>query len=550
VTALDALRAARRWWWLLILCPLLAAVAAYLVSDAQTPIYRAQAVLVIEEQPSADNSSYNDILASERRASTYSRLVQARPVLEQTISQLGLSLTPEQLAGKLAVAPITDTQLITIAVSDPSPSRAADIANTVGAVFVQQIVAQQASVTGASREELDRNLLDVKRHIDETSASIDSLSAGPDAASASVQANILALQTQLSQLQTTYSALLEAQQRMDIAKSQTQAQLRVAEPAIAPSAPISPRIKLNTAVGGLLGLFIAGGLVLLLSYLDNTVKDSESLRRFIGVPALGEIPSVRRNLGLETLVAPQSQVSEAFRGLRTNLQFAVFGREIRSIVVTSARPGDGKTTTIANLAIVLAQGGQQVIVVDADLRKPRLHQMLRGVHNRQGLTNLLLSDGVGEPESVLQQTPVSGLRVLTTGPLPPNPPDLLASQRMRDLVARLESMADIVMFDAPPRTVSDPLILAGLADSLLLVTTSHKTRANELQTCIDDIQRTGTPLIGIVVNRAAQRGGAYYYYPSEAPASLDPQLAATAPRRSWLGLPRRQRTLDPPNVEL
>jgi tyrosine-protein kinase len=556
VTTLDALRAARRWWWILIICPLLAAVAAYLVSDARTPIYRAQSVLVIEEQPSAGNSTYNDILASERRASTYSRLVQARPVLEETISRLGLSMSPEQLGGKLGVAPIQDTQLITIAVSDPSPSRAADIANTVGDVFVEQTIAQQASSTGASRDELDRNVADVKRRIDETSATIDSLSSAPDANTATAQANILALQSQLSQLQTSYSALLEAQQRMDIADSQTRAQLRMAEQAIAPSAPISPRVTFNTALGGVLGLFVAGGLVLLLSYLDNTVKDSESLRHFVGTPALGEIPTLRRTSGLEALDAPQSQGAEAYRGLRTNLQFALFGRDVHSIVLTSTQPGDGKTTTLANLAVVLAQSGQRVIVVDADLRKPRLHQVFRGLTNRTGLTNLLLSDEADDLDHVLQQTGVSGLRVLTTGPLPPNPPDLLTSQRMRALVSQLESKADIVIFDAPPRTVSDPLILAGLADGLLLVTSSHKTRANELQTCLDDIERSGTPVIGIVVNRVALRGGAYYYYTADEPAPDGPeaderrQQDGARQRSRRFGLPRRQRALNPRNVDL
>jgi non-specific protein-tyrosine kinase len=350
--------------------------------------------------------------------------------------------------------------------------------------------------------------------------------------------------------------LLEAQQRMDIADSQTRAQLRVAEQAIAPSAPISPRVTFNTALGGLLGLFVAGGLVLLLSYLDNTVKDSESLRHFVGVPALGEIPTLRRTAGLEALDAPQSQGAEAYRGLRTNLQFAIIGREIHSIVVTSTRPGDGKTTTLANLAVVLAQGGQRVIVVDADLRKPRLHRVFRGLANREGLTNLLLRDEAVDLARVLQATPVNGLRVITTGPLPPNPPDLLTSQRMRALVARLEDAADIVIFDAPPHTVSDPLILAGMADGLVLVTSSHKTRANELQTCLDDIERTGTPVIGIVVNRVAMRGGAYYYYAAEPPAPDGPESGSRSQpgdahqRRRWLGLPRRQRALDPRNVDL
>lgn len=546
MTALDALRVIRRLWWVIVVCPLVAAAAAYLVSDAMTPIYRASSVLVIEERASSSSSTYNDILASERRARTYSLLAHTRPVLDETIGRLGLTLTPEQLDGKVSVSPIQDTQLIEISVSDPSPGRAADIANTIGAVFVEQLAAQQAAITGTSREELDRSIADVKRRIDETSAEIDELNASPDAASTAVQANILALQSQLSQLQSSYSALLEARQRMDIAESQSAALVRVAEQATAPSTPVSPRTTLNTGLGGVLGLLIAGGLVVLVGYLDNTVKDSESLRRLVGAPALGEIPTLRRKEGLEALVAPQSAASEAYRGLRTNLQFATFGREIRSIVFSSTRPGDGKTTTVANLAVVMAQGGQRVIAVDADLRKPRLHQVFRGLHNREGLTNLLLSDGFGSLERYLQQTPVSGLRVLTTGPLPPNPPDVLTSQHMRELVARLEEEADIVLFDAPPQTLSDPLILAGLADGLVLVTSSRRTRANELQLGIANAERTGTPLIGVVINRAAPAGGsyAYYYYTPENGAK--PPAQPTGPRqRGAIGLSRGDQPRSP-----
>jgi non-specific protein-tyrosine kinase len=525
MTVHDILRHARRWWWVLALCPLVAAATAYVISDAAARVYRAELTLLVEESQALGTSDYNDILANERRAQTYSRLVRTRPVLDETIGQLGLALTSDELEEMLSVAPIDGTQLISVSVSDESPERAADIANTIGEVFVAQAIEQQAALAGSGREELQRNIDEITSQIDETSAAIDALRQRADAASAAVQAEVVTLQSRLNQLQITYSSLLEAQQRMDIAQSQTQTQIRVAEQAIAPDAPVSPRVTLNTALGGTLGLMLAGGLVVLLGYLDNTIRTSDDLRRLTGQAALGEIPMLSTTDGVMALSSPQSAEAEAYRTLRTNLQFATLGREVRSIVVTSLHPGDGKTTTIANLATVLAQGGQSVILVDADLRKPRVHRLF-GLSNRMGLTNLLLSPVRDSIQSALQPTPTPGLLVATSGPLPPNPSDVLQSRRMVEILDRLE-VADFVLVDSPPVAVSDPLITAGIVDGVLLVMSAKRTRPNEVLAAIESISRTGTPLLGIVINRVSLSSTAYAYYrsyaemPSQTPASLD-----------------------------
>jgi non-specific protein-tyrosine kinase len=533
MTTLDILRHARRWWWILILCPFIAATTAYFVTSSATRVYQAELTLLVEGQATGA-SDYNDILANERRAQTYSLLVQTRPVLQETIDRLGLALTPGELDSMLSVRPIGGTQLISVSVSDASPQRAADVANTVGAVFVDQAVAQQAAVAGTSREELLRNTEEVKTQIDDTSATIDALRQRSDASSTAIQAEIVTLQSRLNQLQLTYSSLLEAQQRMDIAESELQTRVRVVEQAIPPAAPVSPRVKLNTALGGMLGLMLAGGLVLLLGYLDNTIRTSDDLRRLTGQAALGEIPVLTTNVGIVALTAPQSADVEAFRSLRTNLQFATLGREVRSVVVTSLHPGDGKTTTIVNLATVLAQGGQSVILVDGDLRKPQVHRLF-GLSNRMGLTNLLLSSSRDSLESALQPTTTPGLLVTTSGPLPPNPSDVLQSKRMVEIVDRLE-VADLVLIDSPPIAVSDALVTAAIVDGVVLVMSAKRTRPNEVLAAIESISRTGTPLLGIVINRASLSSTAYSYYrsyyttPSHLPAPPEETPARPADR--------------------
>lgn len=511
LTLVDLIKLGRRWWWVLLLCPTLAAAVAFLVSSAMTPIYRAEATLLIEQSQVPGTIQYNDILAAERLTRTYSRLVTTRSVLEETIARLNLSLTPEQLQEQIEVTAVRDTQLVKVAVLDPSPERAATVANTLAQVFIEQQQARQRAITGSSREELQRSIDDVRTRIDELSSRIAELEQGPDAGSAEVQAELSSLRGELNQAQTTYSALLEAQQRMALAEAQAGTRVLVAEQAVPPVDFVKPRTLLNTGLAGLLGLALGIGLVLVAGYLDDTVKTSEDVQRLTGKAAIGAIPVFPRGNGLEPVANPHSLVTETYRALRTNLQFATAGRAIRSIAVTSPRPGDGKTTTLTNLGVVLAQAGQRVILVDADLRKPALHRAF-GLVNRSGLTNLLLRGGDEDLGGFLRPTPVEGLQVLTTGPLPPNPPDLLGSPRMAELIERLERLADIVLIDTPPLALSDPLIVAGSVDGVLLVTMAARTRSTELIRALEELSRASTPVIGVVLNQVRLEHDSYYAY--------------------------------------
>ncbi len=208
------------------------------------------------------------------------------------------------------------------------------------------------------------------------------------------------------------------------------------------------------------------------------------------------------SLALVTLTDPQSSAAEAYRTLRINLQFTTLDKELRSLLVTSPGPGEGKTTTLANLAVTMAQVDQRVIVVDCDLRRPQIHQLF-GLENSHGLTSMMLDDAFLE-NPPLQPTEVSGLRILTSGPLPPRPADLLGSKRMGQVIASLCDQADIVLFDAPPvMSATDAAVLATRVDGVLLVISAGETKREHAISALERLRKINANVLGSVLNNAA-----------------------------------------------
>jgi len=204
---------------------------------------------------------------------------------------------------------------------------------------------------------------------------------------------------------------------------------------------------------------------------------------------------------LITLTDPRSPAAEAFRTLRTNLIFSSLDRPLTTLLVTSAAPDEGKSVTLANLAVTMAQGGRKTILVDCDLRRPRQHEIF-GAPDRPGLTSMILDpSGVDEPP--LAATSVEGLSLLPAGPLPPNPADLLSSRRMESLISSLKSRADIVLFDAPPIVaVTDAALLASKLDGVLLVVSAGQTKREHAQRAKELLERINVRLVGAVLTNA------------------------------------------------
>jgi len=222
---------------------------------------------------------------------------------------------------------------------------------------------------------------------------------------------------------------------------------------------------------------------------------------------------VNNQAKLVTLSDPRSPGAEAYRSLRTNLEFSSLDEPLRTMVVTSPAPEAGKSTTLANLAVALAQAGKQVILVDCDLRRPSLHDIF-GIANTAGLTSVILDDTTSTPP--LRETGVAGLRLLTSGPLPPNPAELLGSRRMAGLIQTLREQADMVLFDAPPViAVTDAAILASQVDGVLLVLNAGVTRREHAQRARVALDKVNARLVGTVLNNVKLDTSLYGYYSNQ-----------------------------------
>lgn len=279
-----------------------------------------------------------------------------------------------------------------------------------------------------------------------------------------------------------------------------------------PKHPTSPRPKINLLLGFLLGLAAGVGGAVLRETLDTSVKGTEQARDLVGAPVLGAInfdPEATKK-PLVVVSAPSSARAEAFRQLRTNLQFVDIEHPLRSVVFTSSIPGEGKSTTTCNLAITLTQAGLRVCLVEGDLRRPRIADYM-GMEGAVGLTSVLL--GRTTLDDALQAWGDGMLQVLASGPLPPNPSELLGSQGMQDLLRELEGRFDIVLIDAPPLLpVTDAAVLGTLTSGLVMLVRSDATRREQVTSAVATVNAVGGTILGAVLNMVPTRGPDSYTY--------------------------------------
>jgi len=498
-----------RWLWLIVLCTLLAGISAYAVSKRTTPVYEASSMLLVS-QSKAGLVDQSTLYASERLAGTYAELLRRQPVLDEVIQRLQLDTTVEKLGGQVSVSPLRNTQLLLLKVEDPSPQRAAAIANEVPAVFIQQNEAMQAGRFAIARSGLRQRLAELQDQIARTQTAIADLerTANPS------QTELDRLQRDLRELQVSYTSLFKSEQDLSLEEARQLDTVLVTEQAQPPLRPVRPRTAQNMLLAAVVGAMLAVGAAFLIEYLDDVLKNPDDVQQTLGLVTLGAVPLMPEAADGNELVvgASHSMAKESYRVLRTNLQFAAVDHSLRTLLVTSPSPSEGKSLTAANLAAAMAQAGRRVILVDADLHRPRLHRIFK-LPNSAGLTSALLDHDKGT-DGLLQETPVEGLRVLTSGQLPPNPAELLGSSRMRELLEQMTGQADIVVLDSPPATaLADSAILATQSDGVLLVLDAGHTRRDMAGRALSALQQVKARVVGAVLNRMPVRGpGSYYYY--------------------------------------
>jgi capsular exopolysaccharide synthesis family protein len=305
--------------------------------------------------------------------------------------------------------------------------------------------------------------------------------------------------------------------------------LFITDPAVAPSTPVSPKPLLNVTLGLLLGLLIGAGLAVVRHILDNRIKDPDTFAKVAGKPTMGIViddPGAPK-FPIATRAGPRNARAENFRQLRANLQFANIDKHPRVIAVTSSIPGEGKTMVSMNLASALSDAGFTVCLVDADLRRPTVARTL-GLAGPVGLTSVLIQQ-IGLSEALQSAGP--NLYVLASGPVPPNPSEVLASTYVRDIIRSLLDKVDYVVIDtAPLLPVSDGSEVAALADGTLLVAKYESTTDNQVKRAVATLRGVDAKLIGVVLNRAPRRRASEYGY-SYSYYSRDPNKEASAGRR-------------------
>lgn len=543
-------RLAWRWLWLVVLCAVIGGAAAFLVSINMTPIYQASSKVMINEARTPTATNYNDILASERVARTYADLMKRDSVMAEAFVRLGLdpALVESQITA-VTVSPVRDTQLVALTIEGPNPQLVAAVANTLPSVFVDELRKIQSGRFSESKASLSQQLDEMSRQVETTKLRLGELE---QQRTAQEEMEYTQLSGALTQYQTSYANLLQSFEALRLTEAQSTDSVVLMEAAAVPTAPVRPRVLVNTLLAAVVGALAALGIVFLLEYLDDRVQTPEDLQRIATVPVLGAIgvtpsasrrsPSVahafRRGTrsGGESLASatqphspdlvpaaadateeplisvsdPRHPIVEAYRRLRTNLQYYNLDTTLTSLLLTSAEAGEGKSSTSANLAVVMAQSGVRVILVDADLRKPRLHRIF-GTVRQPGLAEALRSSFT--PDLLQPVAGVPNLRLLAAGETVPNPAEVLGSQRMRQLFEQLRADADFVIFDTPPLlAVTDAQIVGHLVDGALLVINSQKTSAGAVHRALESLAQVNVPVMGAILNRMSSSGRSYYYY--------------------------------------
>jgi succinoglycan biosynthesis transport protein ExoP len=325
------------------------------------------------------------------------------------------------------------------------------------------------------------------------------------------------LKREVESNQQIYKDLLTRNKETSLQSELTTTNIRVMEKAEAPKTPISPQRTRTYELALLIGLGMGMGLVLLFEHLDNTLKTPEDVKEHLGLPFLGMVPDVAAppangggsKASPVLLENPHSAVADSYRVLRTNLIFSSAGASGRAYVVSSANPGEGKTTTVANLASSLAINGARVLAVDADLRRPTMHHHF-GVPKAPGLSDLIL--GKCRASDAIQTTRYKGLQVLPCGYTPPNPAELLGSASMKKVVDALRTYYDWVLIDTPPiLAMADTPVLCPLVDGVVLVIGAEVSGRTHIQRAIDQVSGVGGKVIGVVLNKVDLRRNSYYY---------------------------------------
>jgi capsular exopolysaccharide synthesis family protein len=525
----------KRWWWLVLVSVALAAGASYVYSDRQPRIYASRTTLMVGTSIQSTNPDLRDLGLSRTLAEIYGQLVLRKPITQAVIDKLGLDMSTGQLAGMISTKVVPDVQLLEITVLDVDPQRAQILADAVAQELILQspTEAQEQQTARqfiyAQLQELQSKIEEASRQVKEAEDSMLGMTSAADIAEA--KSRLAELQALKSDYQANYTSLLGYLSDSSINS------LTIVEPATISTRPIAPNVKKNVLIAALAGLALSVSAVLLLEFAtDSLTWHAKGPQTVAGVPilgALGKLSASDKVIARKDLWSPEA---DAIRNMRTNIFLSMRDREVDTMLISSPEMREGKTLTSVNLAAITASGGSTTIVVDADLRKPSVHELF-DLPNLFGLADVLTASEEAFDETLdgaLQSVDIANLWVLPAGKVPIDPTLLLGSPNMTRLIDCLRERAKLVIFDCGPMLLHpDAAILATRVDAALLVVRQDQSSRRATQKAVGRFASLGlTNLAGIVFNEVSLPRSYYLYSHRAKPGKATPDIRRG---HGWLG---------------
>jgi non-specific protein-tyrosine kinase len=494
----------RRRKWIVILSVLLGTAIAAAFTFLSTPRYVASTtVRILTVGGGTMTEARPDINYTERLVNTYSNIITSSTVRQQIKDQLGVEQWPD-----VSVESIPGTELIRIIAEGDDPEDARDIANTAAEILKAQNLEFYSGGGGQTAQQiLQTQLATAEEELNQARSDYaEALAASPrNDAAVAIASQVLEVR------ETTYASLLAQHEAARLEEAVRANAITVIEEATAPNRPAKPRHPLNIALGVAVGLATGVALAFLLDNLDTTLYTTEQIETATQMATVGQVPAAKDALTIARLGSGHYPQLESFRRLRTNI-LASGANDSQVVLLTSAKRGEGKSTVTGNLAVTIAQSGRGVVIVDCDLRLPTIHKLFE-LSNKRGLTNILA--GELTLEEAMQDSSFPRLQIITSGPLPPNPTELLGSQRMLDLLDQLKESFDFIVLDTPALlSVADAAVLAPWVDNVILVVAQAQTRRGDVQAVRQQLSNVNVKSMEVVVNRA-EPNGSYAYYESD-----------------------------------
>lgn len=482
--------------WTVLLTTLLVVGAALFFSVRQTPMYESETRVLVRPRALAP-----DIAATPVNLETERALIDSAAVASRVRQESGIQRSIDSLLDDLETEVETDTEILSIRFADPDPVQAQELSQAFAESYIAFRVRQAQEVFRSQSEPIQDEIGRIEGEIAGVREDLEGTEDPEDQA---------ILSAQLSSLEAQRGVLLQEMQALRTAFAAQGSGGEIVQPSTLPDSPATPDHVRNLGLAIAVGLILGIGFAFLRERLDERLASREELEEQIGAPVLATIPRARgRAAGRRLLrkqsvdadpvsmAAPTSASAEAYRTLRTNVQFQARAGDIRVIGVVSPAAGEGKTTTAANLAVALGRAGRRVIVVSGDLRKPKIHRTF-GVHLEPGITNVLAGAPVSD---AFQRSRISNVLLLASGKPPNDPAELIESPALEMLIGALRELADFVIVDTPPLlAVSDGASLAGRCDGVLVVADARTTERGALALAREQLDQVGARVLGGVLN--------------------------------------------------